>query len=65
MNNQARKPNAVTSKWTAIIDGKSTGLAGCIKGCMGCIRGDSALERTTDLSNKSIKPGLCRHRIGY
>lgn len=64
MSNKNRTPNKVTSKWSAIIDGQKTGLAGCVQGCMGCIRGDRALERSSNFG-KLINPGPCRHRIGY
>ena len=55
--------NKVTSKWSAIIDGKETGLAGCVKACEGCIRGDDALNRVHDLGPKQQEP--CKYRIGY
>ncbi|WP_415912546.1 hypothetical protein [Neptuniibacter sp. QD37_11] len=57
------KGNKVISKFTAIINGSSTGLAGCVRECKGCIRGDSELNKSADFSNSEDKS--CRYRIPY
>ena len=56
--------NFVTSKYMAVINGKSTGLAGCVRQCEGCIRGDSMLEKSQDFA-RVRKVSECRRSISY
>lgn len=45
--------NKVIDKYTAIVDGVQTGLAGCTERCVGCLRGDVALDRSRSLRAES------------
>ena len=60
MTNTAK--NEITSKFTAIIDGQKTGLAGCVRNCRGCIRGDNRLDKSADFGKSA---GVCKHFISY
>ena len=54
--------NYVITPHSALIDGKQTGLAGCDRGCEGCIRGDIRLIREANFGKSGE---VCKRFIPY
>ena len=46
--------NYPTTKYTAVVDGAETGLAGCSRKCKNCLRGHDMLRREKDMHSPVI-----------